>query len=499
MTSTTKSLAHQLALLVVVCLAAASVTATDPTYTNQSGTPLGNKPYVALVNVTVIDGSSTNADSVTRNAALIMQGRNIVDIIPSAHFAGSEYAHMSTMVIQGRNRVVMPGLIDSHVHVSSEWPQEDEEVRGLLRFALHGGITTVRDMGGDVVFLSPYANAAKVDAIASPSMYYSALIGGPSFFDDPRTQQASHGGVAGALPWLRALTTDTNVTAAVQEAKEIGVTGLKIYANLEPPLVAKITAEAHRQGLKVWCHSSIFPSRPSDQVRAGVDVMSHSAYLVWEAAEPMPTSYKARKDGDYKNIPFHHPKVLALLESMRDASIILDATVYVFTEFEDSMSIDAPMATPSTIGLRKPSQSPAKLTRDYMRRLHLSSHMSDDEDHNHRMSEWTFNVTALAHSMGVSVAAGTDDMGHPDEDAYPKIHKELELLVTKCGFTPLEAIKAATSVAARAIGIDQHVGTVQKDMTADLVVLKEGADPTQDITDTTKIDMVFKHGVVHQP
>jgi len=129
---------------------------------------------------------------------------------------------------------------------------------------------------------------------------------------------------------------------------------------------------------------------------------------------------------------------------------ILDATVYVFTEMNDTLT-----------------------------------------------SDWSFNVTRLAHSLGVKIDAGTDDMGSPfDGDLYPNLHKEMELLVTRCGFSPLEALQAATLTAAEALGIDASYGTLEKGKVADLVVLR--GDPSLDITHTRAIEWVMKQGVVYR-
>jgi imidazolonepropionase-like amidohydrolase len=94
------------------------------------------------------------------------------------------------------------------------------------------------------------------------------------------------------------------------------------------------------------------------------------------------------------------------------------------------------------------------------------------------------------------MAAGTDSFGAPPRDAVPNIHREMQLLVEKCGLTPLEAIRSATSVAARAIGIEAAYGTVAAGKAADLVILLE--DPSGDIRKTQNVAAVVKGGVIYQ-
>jgi imidazolonepropionase-like amidohydrolase len=68
----------------------------------------------------------------------------------------------------------------------------------------------------------------------------------------------------------------------------------------------------------------------------------------------------------------------------------------------------------------------------------------------------------------------------------------MELLVREAGFTPTEAIAAATGVAARAAGVEDSRGTLAAGKLADLVVLR--ADPTADIRNTREIEFVVKRG-----
>ncbi len=114
---------------------------------------------------------------------------------------------------------------------------------------------------------------------------------------------------------------------------------------------------------------------------------------------------------------------------------------------------------------------------------------------------WRYAVAKLAHQRGVLIDAGTDDAGFPygkngpELDQLPSVHQEMALLVGHCGFTPLQAIEAATEVGAAALGQSAQRGTVTPGKLADLVVLD--ADPSRDIRNTTKIDFVVKHGRVY--
>ena len=87
---------------------------------------------------------------------------------------------------------------------------------------------------------------------------------------------------------MRAVTPSTDLTLAMAEAKGTGATAIKIYADLPGDLVRRITGEAHRQHLLVWAHAAVFPASPREVVDAGVDVVSHSCLLAYQASSAMP-------------------------------------------------------------------------------------------------------------------------------------------------------------------------------------------------------------------
>jgi imidazolonepropionase-like amidohydrolase len=112
------------------------------------------------------------------------------------------------------------------------------------------------------------------------------------------------------------------------------------------------------------------------------------------------------------------------------------------------------------------------------------------------VENWTYGITRRAHQFGIPIVAGTDFSEHPESQDFPNIHIEMELLVAKCGLTPIEAITTATRNGAMALGIEKSHGTITKGKIADIVVLS--ADPSADIRNTTKILYVIKGGRVHK-
>jgi imidazolonepropionase-like amidohydrolase len=93
-------------------------------------------------------------------------------------------------------------------------------------------------------------------------------------------------------------------------------------------------------------------------------------------------------------------------------------------------------------------------------------------------------------AAGVPILAGTD-APNPGTAHGPSIHREMELLV-RAGLTPLEALRSATSVSARAFGLSDR-GRIASGLRADLVLVN--GDPTVDITKTRDIVGIWKRGV----
>ncbi|MFY9621306.1 MAG: amidohydrolase family protein [Pyrinomonadaceae bacterium] len=409
-------------------------------------------PLLALTHVTLIDG---NGGPPQADRTIVISGERIADIFPT----GTKPLPRGATTMNLKGHFVIPGLIDSHYHfmIGLRSKEAEEELR---RFALMGGITTVRDLAGDAVALAELAKLAADGNVQSPRVYFSALMAGASHLSgDRRVDQVSRGLKRGEAPWARAITPETDIAKAVSEAKATGATGIKIYTDLSPEIVAKITTEAHRQGLKVWSHASIYPGRPSDAVRAGVDVISHSNLVIPETMAKVPERYA----GSYPMLDYstgiERKEISDLLALMLQKRTYLDPTLVVTARLGNGKPGDI---------FRDPKQ----------------------------MLEWTYLFTLRAHIRKIPIVAGTDVFESPATRDFPNLHSEMELLVNKVGLTPLEAITTATRNGAQVLGIADSYGTIATGKIADLVILS--ADPSTDIRNTTRIEYVIKGGKAHK-
>ena len=420
----------------------------------QSG-PTQNPPkeLTAFLNVSLIDG--TGAALQKGMGVLIQEGR-IKTIALSDDLKANLPQGIKT--IDGSGQYLLPGLIDSHVHMATV--PNAKQAKAYLRRYLYSGITSVRDMAGDTRALSDLARNSRLKNIPSPDLYFSALMAGPTFFKDPRPASSAQGEKPGYVPWMQAITPDTDMKTAVALSRGTWATGVKIYANLAPNDVKRIADEARHQGIKTWAHSMVFPTFPSEVIEAGVDVISHVCRLAFEISKEKPTEYHHKIIPNYDALNPRDDRIKALYKTMVDKNMILDATIRVYTEAERRREAEP-----------KDKQKPVACPSSFAARL-----------------------TKFAFENGVEIATGTDGQ-MPFQAAYPELHEELEHLTKKVGMPPLSVIRSATLVGAMALGLDDEKGSIEVGKKADLVLISK--NPLKDISNLRSVVLTMKSGTIY--
>jgi imidazolonepropionase-like amidohydrolase len=392
---------------------------------------------------TLIDGTGRAAIS---NVSILVRGERIEAIAPASELA----APAGSKMVDVRGLYVLPGLINTHVHLATDSTRK--EALQLMRRDLYSGVTAERDMAGDTRQLAELARASILDEVAGPDIYYAALMAGPSFFKDKRTHDAARGAVAGEVPWMKAVTSQTDLHLAVAEARGTGATAIKIYADLSPDLVAAITREAHSQGMLVWAHATVYPATAMQTVEAGVDSVSHAPMLAitnpantYAEAHLHPAAEQQYADG-------LGPRLNGLLEEMKRRDTILDATLVVFKVNEDG------------------------------RLIHSEAHAVNTLDIGER-------VTHAAYEAGVPISTGTDTEDEANKDRSPLVD-EMVLLQNGAGMQPADVIHSATEVGARTLGQEKEMGTVEPGKLANLVFVSrnplDGVQAFNDVLLTVK-------------
>lgn len=350
-------------------------------------------------------------------------------------------------VVDLRQRFVLPGLMDAHVHLRSEpsfsrrrtergdrntTTPAEAAVNAVIyaRRNLAAGFTTVRDLGSDDQSVFAVRNAINAGRIVGPRI----LVAGSAI--------AVTGGHGDGTPWDQ--TADPAVRladgtcdgadacrAAVRYQYKLGADVIKVTTTggfgsntgLEPQLfkdeIEAIIATAHLNGLKVAAHA-YSPVAIKDAVRAGIDSIEHGFLLDDEG-----------------------------ITLMKKAGTFLVPTL--------SASYPPPV-------FRVPNPESVALRNQY-------------------------RAFERAYAAGVPIAFGTDAGTFTHGDNV----KEFELMV-RFGMTPADAIRSATVTTAQLFGIEADAGTLEAGKLADLIAVD--GDPLADVSVLRRIDFVMKSGRV---
>ena len=394
----------------------------------------------AIVGATVITATNAppirNATVVVRNGRITAVGRGIK--LPKG---------MAT--VDGRGKSLLPGLWDMHAHYEQvEW--------GPIYLA--AGVTTARDVGNEFDFVT-----AVRDAIAD-----GRGVG-------PRIVAA--GVVDGAGPYALGVERVTDSASAVAEVRkyhDAGFQQMKLYSSLTSASVTAICREAHRLGMTVTGH---IPEGMNayDGVNDGMDQINPLQYI-YPLMYDSDSLARKRAPIDTGSAAAH--RIEAFLVQHHT---VLDPTLAIFEWALHPANVPFDHYEPGALKLAPQLAIPLGNT---------GTPPSDSARYNQIFNDMVLTVAAM-HRAGITIVAGTDQV----VPGY-SLHRELELYV-RAGFTPLEAIQAATIVPATVMKLDKEVGTVAVGKRADLILVD--GDPLTDFSALRRVSLVVSKGTRYQP
>jgi len=394
-------------------------------------------PVTAIVGGRLIDGTGKPA---IENSVVILQNGKITASGPATSTTVPEGAQ----VVDAKGKSVLPGLWEMHSHFEQvEW--------GPIYLAT--GVTTARDVGNEREFIVAARDAIAAGKGIGPRLVMAGVVDGSGPFS------------------LGVIRVDTPEQARdqVQKYKAAGFQQIKIYSSVKPEILKIITAEAHRMGMTVTGHIP-FGMNAIQGIEDGMDQINHVEYITPLMVDPKSKTIDPDAPNVKKVINLlleHHTVIddtLALME------VILHPLDHPISGFEPGILKVAPELKEALETMGSP---PAKA------------------DQSAAMFRAMEETVRLLHQAGVPIVAGTDQ-------AVPgySLDREIELYV-QAGFTPMEAIQAATLVPARAMGMEKDSGTIEVGKRAD-VILVDG-NPLQNISDIRKVSTVFAAGKMYQP
>jgi imidazolonepropionase-like amidohydrolase len=402
---------------------------------------------IAIVGGTLIDG--TGAPAVTDSVVLIENGK-FTAAGPKSEVKISE----GFQKVDAQGKTILPGLWDMHAHFEQvEW--------GPIYLA--AGATTVRDVGNEFEFITAVRDAVANGHGLGPRLLLGGVVDG--------TGPLALGVERVDTPEQAKMWTDKYHDAGFQQ--------MKIYSSVQLEELKDVTAEAHRLGMTVTGH---VPEglNAYQAIDAGQDQINHIQYIADIMLPALPENAsrldraKARAEIDM-NSP-ESKKAIAFLVQHKT---VVDPTLALMEFFTASTA-----KTPVSIepGVAKVAPELAAILGD-------APPPSAHADLQEKAFQKEVEIVGALHKAGIPIVAGTDQT----VPGY-SLYREIELYV-QAGFTPLEAIQAATIVPARVMGVDKELGTVEPGKRADLIILD--ANPLESIHNIRTVKFVITGGTMY--
>ena len=377
------------------------------------------------------------------DAVVVIEGDRITAVGPRDKFAIPKGA----TIIDARGKYLLPGLWDMHAHFEQvEWGPT----------YLAAGITTVRDVGNEFEFIKAVRDAIKEGRGLGPRLLLAGIIDGES--------STSWGLIRASSP--------AEAQAVVNRYHAAGFQQIKIYSSVKPDVVKAICDEAHKLGMTVTGH---VPEGMNaiEAVEAGMDQINHVQYL-----PPVlrPRTFRPLQGTPAPPLDFQTPEAQKAIEFFKAHKTVFDPTLAIF---EWSLHpADKPFASIEP--------GAAKVPRQLAGAINNTGVPASAVPQATAIMERYLAIVGALHRAGLPIVAGTDQTvpGH-------SLYREIELYV-KSGFTPMEAIQAATLVPSQVMKLDSEVGTVEVGKRADLIILDR--DPLDNIRNIRTAKSVITAG-----
>ena len=393
---------------------------------------------LVLDNVRIVDGTGA---APIEDGRIVLHDERIAAVGPAAKVAAPANAERVDLA----GKTVIPGLIDLHFHI-------ENDPRLALRQLAHG-VTAFRDPGQWNEKFVELRRMVVADGLPGPRIFTT----GPH--------------IDGENP---AYPADSVVARDAEEARQHaetnvaqGASALKIYFRLPIGSARAVINVCNAHRIPCTAHLEVLDA--GELIAAGLHGIEHiTSFGVSLVPRLQAETYRqavllnndARRDGRYRMfsaIDLDGPEAKALYAVVKQRRPWIDATLAVFERRSDKPAegTNAELAAVQTAGFRKMQQLTGRLSREGAR------------------------IVVGGHTEVPFAARGEAPW------------RELELLVDS-GFTPLEAITAATTTAAGFLFRDKELGALRAGLQADLVVL--GGNPAVDISAVRKVERVLVAG-----
>jgi imidazolonepropionase-like amidohydrolase len=350
-------------------------------------------------------------------------------------------------VVDGAGASLLPGLIDAHTHSGEE----------ALRQALTFGVTTELDMASMPATMGPLrvtvAASRDLADVRSASVALTHPQGHPHQLrkgeNDPDWPTATTPAEAEKFVEDRIVEGADYLKVITEDGHVLGVS----VPSVAPDVLAATVEAGHAHGKMVFAHAMTLGAT-EQVVASGADGLTHL----------------------FVDVP-HTPEII---ERIAAAGMLVVPTLSTLASITGQ---------PAGRDLARDSRVRSKLPPVWLDSLAQTFHTMPKQNF-----DFALSTVAALREAGVDVLAGTDasHLGAPGMAHGASLHDELRLLVC-AGFSPVEALRAATALSARRFGLTDR-GRIQTGLRADLVLVD--GDPTTNIGDTLSVRAVWRQGTL---
>ncbi len=414
---------------------------------------------VALTHVRLIDGTGSPA---RENQTVVVVGERIAAVGPT----GTVAIPPGAKVLDRSGHSLIPGIIGLHDHLYYQQPM----FFSYPKLFLAAGVTTIRTTGSrDAYQELNHRSAIEAGEIPGPDIH----VTGP-YLQGP-----------GPGPgWMHPLTGPEDARRVVRYWAEEGVNWFKAYTQISRAELAAAVDEAHRHGVKVTGHLCSVGFR--EAVAAGIDNLEHgfttnADFLPGKMPDVCPPG---RSDSIYARLDVQSESVQETIRLLVANGVALTSTLAV-------EELGSPSRVPA-------DQRVLDALYDGARSM-VERYFENAKDVDDSLARQALrNAMAFEREFvraGGLLAAGSDPCCLSSIASYAD-QRNYELLV-EAGFSPEQSIQIMTANGANVLGISDRVGTIEKGMQADLVVLR--GDITSDPRSITNVTDVFRRGLGYDP
>jgi len=393
-------------------------------------------------------------EEILRSRSVLIRDGRIERVGPSSDLK----APSGAIRIDGRGKVLMPGLVDMHIHLAPGMGAASEPVGRQLRLLLANGITTARALIPSPTALEVRERIARGEQIGPRLVVYSPSMNGGN------------------------VTTPEQASRLVEQYADQGYDGIKTHGGIPRPAYDAMVATAAKRGFRIAGHvTREVGLERALEARQQIEHLDGYLAALMREGTPAPEGQFVIEDAELAAID--EARIGTVVEATRAAGVVNGPTLALFSMLVSEERVDALAARPEM------RYVPRAAIAGWSQQIAQFRDQKVPPANRRRFVALRARLVRELDAAGCPLMAGSDS---PQLFMVPgfALHRELEALVA-AGLRPYAALLAATYHPHRYLG-DEERGTIAAGQRADLVLLE--GNPLEDIRNAARVSGVMSGG-----